>query len=244
MARLPPTQVSPSAGATSSPSTGSDIAKASGNLVEYGYLIRNASAIDGAQNNTIQNTTITLDRSNINSRGIMQTATTTGGGVTPTNATGSNSENLYQNLTIRNVYAGVWFNGNTTFRDVNTRITTTACGIFNSIGDPNTTADIGGGNLTTSTYGIQASNQEDFTISNNEIRNVSNTTGQLDGINVTTFSGLCTISNNIIRTIQRSGSTTTVMSGIRNTHRTTGTNTMRMFNNAIMDLDQSLHGRR
>ncbi|MBK9764458.1 MAG: lamin tail domain-containing protein [Flavobacteriales bacterium] len=164
------------------------------------------------------------------------TATTTGGGVTPTSAAGSNSQNLYPNSTIRNVYAGVWFNGNTTFRDVNTRITTTACGIFNSIGDPNLVSDIGGGNLTTQTYGIQATNQDGFTISNNEIRNVSNSTGQLDGINVTVFTGTCTISNNIIRTIQRTGSTTTVMSGIRATHQTTGTNTMRMYNNAIMDL--------
>ncbi|MBK6776235.1 MAG: hypothetical protein IPG74_10475 [Flavobacteriales bacterium] len=136
---------------------GIDVSRLTGTAMEYGFLVRNLNATDGAQNNTIQNTTISLDRANATSRGIMQTSTTTGGGVTPTNASGANSNNIYRNLTIRNVYGGINLNGTSAFPDLACQITTTACGTFNVIGDPGTPADIGGGTLTTATFGIQLS---------------------------------------------------------------------------------------
>ncbi|HRO99265.1 MAG TPA: LamG domain-containing protein, partial [Flavobacteriales bacterium] len=202
--------------------------------VEYGYLVRNVSATDGAQFNVIQNCTITLNRSNTTSRGIMQTATTTGGGFSATAASGTNSNNIYRNFNIRNVYGGVFLNGtSTTWPDVNVQVTTTACGTYNSIGDPGVPNDIG--NVTsTTTYGIQASNQSDVVIRNNRISNVTTSSAQVDGINLITFSGTCDVSSNIVNNIRQNGTgSTSLASGIRATHNTTGSHTLRMYNNVV-----------
>ncbi len=48
---------------------GIDVSRLTGTAMEYGFLVRNLNATDGAQNNTIQNTTISLDRANATSRG-------------------------------------------------------------------------------------------------------------------------------------------------------------------------------
>ena len=202
--------------------------------VEYGYLVRNASATDGAQFNVIQNCTITLNRSNTTSRGIMQTATTTGGGFSATAASGTNSNNTYRNFSIRNVYGGVFLNGtSTTWPDVGVQVTTSACGTFNSIGDPGVPNDIGNV-TTTATYGIQATNQSDVVIRNNRINNVTTSGAQVDGINLITFSGTCDVSNNIVGLIRQNSTTSlSLVSGIRATHNTTGSHTLRMYNNVV-----------
>ncbi len=210
---------------------GIDIQAASGNLVEFGYYVRNNTATDGAQNNTIKNCSISLDRTNLNSRGIYQNVA-----VTPTAATGANSNNTYLNINISNVYAGVYFLGNATNPDLNTVLSTAACGQYNLIGDPNVPNDLG--NLTTTlVFGIRASNQSGFTISNNKVSNIGATTAATDGILIELFQGLCSLNNNIVNEVNRSGSSTVNVTGMRFTHSTlAGSHTLRVFNNSISNI--------
>ncbi|MBL0054130.1 MAG: hypothetical protein IPP29_22935 [Bacteroidetes bacterium] len=81
---------------------------------------------------------------------------------------------------------GIQLTGNITFPDVNNRITTSACNVFNIIGDPATLLYIGGGTTATQTSGIRWTNQAGFIVKNNKVTNVScNTT--TDGIFIETF---------------------------------------------------------
>ncbi|HRD54464.1 MAG TPA: hypothetical protein PKY96_17630 [Flavobacteriales bacterium] len=225
---------------------GIDIDASAVAAVEYGYLIRNRSATDGATFNIIENCTIRLNRTNTTSRGILQTSTTTGDGATPTDFGGTNSANTYRNLTIRNCFSGIWINGGSNaFYDEGNVITTTACGIYNSIGDPNVFADIGSSTNALQAYGVQMTNQVNFAVQNCEIRNVSNTTSQLDGINITLFAGQCSVSNNIIRGITGTGTTTVAMAGMRATHSTTTgvpQPTLRVYNNVISEIHRPYTG--
>jgi hypothetical protein len=209
----------------------------SANRVDRAVSIINLNATDGAQNNTITNVNITLDRTNTSSIGIQINAVTA-----PTAATGANSNNTIRNFNIENSYAGISLLGNATFPDVNNQITSTVCTNYNQIGNPLTANDIGNG--ATATYGIQLSNQSDFTVSNNRISNVTNTGGQADGINILAFQGnLNNINNNIIRGIRNAGAaSTTVIAGIRATHAITGTHTLRIFNNSISDITSGYTG--
>ncbi len=83
---------------------GIDVSISGGSEVEYGFYITTVSATDGSQNNTIKNCTITLNNSNVNSVGIYQFVRTN---ITPTNATGANSYNIYDNVTVENAYFGM-----------------------------------------------------------------------------------------------------------------------------------------
>jgi hypothetical protein len=98
---------------------GIDLALADPTLttVENGYYIINNSATDGAQFNTIVNSKIILNRAATSSRGIYQNAATT-----PTNATGANSNNFYQNIIVENSYNGIVCTGNATYPDLATII--------------------------------------------------------------------------------------------------------------------------
>lgn len=209
---------------------------ASPNRVDRAIAIVNLNATNGAQNNTITNVNISLDRTNTSSIGIQSNVVTT-----PSAASGTNSNNTIRNFNIENSYAGINLTGNAANPDVNNVITNTTCTNFNLIGNPLTPNDIGNG--TTATYGIQLSNQSGFTVTNNRISNVTNTGGQANGINIASFQGINNVNNNIIRGIRNAGiSSTTVVSGIRATHATTGTHTLRIFNNTISDITSGYTG--
>jgi hypothetical protein len=212
----------------------------SGSLVDHGIGLYNSSATDGATNNTIQNVTVQMNRGNTGSRGFRMNT-----GTTPSSAAGANSNNTFRDFTIRSVYAGIEFTGNATWPDVNTQVVATDCNAPNSIGDPNTVGDIGSTTTSTASYGIQLTNQNGFTVRDNVINNVANTTGALDGINVVTFSGTSTIANNEIRSITGTGSTTTAACGIRATHSTTTGFTgsvLRIHNNRISGITRAYTG--
>jgi len=203
---------------------------------DHGVGVYNSSATDGATNNTISNVTVTMNRANTGSRGFVSNVITA-----PTSAAGANSNNTFKDFTITSVYAGIQLIGNATFPDLNAQITRTSCSTFNTIGNPSTANDIGNG--TAQTYGISASNQSGFTISNNSIRNVSGSAVQTDGIVIVSFQGTCTLSNNKIQTIRNySISSTTGISGIRMSHNTTGTHTIRVFNNTVSEITSAYTG--
>ena len=93
-------------------------------MMEYGYGLFKASATDGANNNTIQNCTITLNRNNNTapttgpafqgSNGIALLASTQVAmqtSITVTAASGASSNNRFYSNTIQNVNAGITLSG-------------------------------------------------------------------------------------------------------------------------------------
>ncbi|MES2727444.1 MAG: T9SS type A sorting domain-containing protein [Bacteroidota bacterium] len=217
---------------------GIDISASSSN-VEYGYLIKNASATNGAMFNNIKNCNITLNRTNTSSRAILQSATTTASGFAATSSAGANSNNKYQNLTIRNVYSGIELLGTSGFPDTACQIGTTSPSIYNSIGNPQVNNDLGG-NLSTSSFGISISNSSNVQIYNNNINSIgiNSTSITADGIIVLAFQGNNNaIYNNTIAGIRNaSTSNTSVISGLRITNATSGSNAIAVYNNVIRDL--------
>jgi hypothetical protein len=218
---------------------GIDINAASSN-VEFGYLIRNNSATDGANNNTIRNVVISVDRTNTSSRGILQTASTTGGGFAPTAASGSNSNNKYLNLNISNVYGGVYLLGNSSFPDLNNEIGTTACNLTNTIGNPLVANDLG--NSSSQAFGLRVANQSGAKVYNNNVSNVTAST-TVDGIFVEAFAGANEVYNNKVSGVRNSSTTSTsIASGIRITHTTTGTHSIRVYNNFVSNITHGFTG--
>lgn len=204
--------------------------------VDRGLAVQNSGAVNGATNNNFNNITITLDRTNTSTMAIDQGTSTA-----PTSAAGANSTNKYKDLIIKNTQKGILLGGNATFPDIGCEIGTALCTNFNTIGDPATANDIG--NTTIASYGINATNQSGVLIYNNSIRNVTGSAILTDGINVVTFQGTCSVYNNKIQTIKNSSTTsTTAIAGIRASHTTTGTHTLRIYNNSVSEIISSYTG--
>jgi hypothetical protein len=203
---------------------------------DFGIGLYNGLATDGATNNVIQNVSVSMNRANTSSRGFVTAIPTA-----PTSAAGANSNNTFRNFSITSVYAGIQMTGNATNPDINNVITNTVCTNFNTIGDPGTSNDIGNG--TVQTFGIRATNQSGFSISNNEISNVTGSNVVTDGIFVETFQGAASLFNNKVRGIRNASATsTTGISGIRATHTTTGTHTLRIYNNTVSEITSAYTG--
>ncbi len=203
--------------------------------LDIGIKVSNLYDTNGATNNLIQNVTITLNRLNTNSKGILQNGT-----APPVSSAGANSFNRYYNINVRNSYAGVNLNGIATFPDISCEIGTATCTTYNSIGDPNTPNDIGNGSI--GSYGIRATFQSGVKIFNNVVRNVTST-GQTDGIFLELFQGTASVYNNKVQTIRNSSTSgTTGISGISASHASSGTNTARIYNNQISEILSSYTG--
>lgn len=127
--------------------------------VEYGYYVRNASATDGAQYNIVKNCNISLNRSNTSSRAIYQNVSST-----PSSATGANSYNKYQSITVSNTYSGIFLTGNATYNDLMSEISNCTIGAASA-------NDIGNG--TSTMNGIRITSNSDISVFNNEIRNMT-----------------------------------------------------------------------
>ena len=220
---------------------------ATASTLEYGYFVQQYTDRVGAQNNVIQNTAITLNRTSTTTIGILQSSTLGGPALI---AAGANSNNIYRNLTIKNAYAGIQLNGaasgtysgvaQTIFQDNNNQITSSACATYNIIGDPATPNDIGNG--ATATYGVFMANQTGFKVNNCKIQNLTSTGAvRVDGIVVTntsaaTFSGgTNSIYNNKIFTLRSTSTSTSVVSGIRANNNSNAGTVMRIYNNFIGD---------
>jgi len=209
--------------------------------VEYGYLVRNSSATNGAQNNTIKNCSVSLNRGNTTSTSaaIFQSASTTAGGFTPTAATGANSQNKYYNLTISNAIVGIYLLGNTSFRDLNCEIGTTTCAQRNTI------TNVG---PTVSTFmsgrGIWTAAQENLKVYNNTISNVAANQATGWGVFSTTNYGNGEFYNNAVSNISVTGSTTTtsVAYGMQIQNAATGTVNAKIYNNSISNIYTSFTG--
>ncbi len=208
---------------------GIDIKIASGNAVEYGYQIRSfgTSGVNGAQNNTIKNCKIELNRSNTQSYGIYQNT------LTASSTDGTCSYNSYLNVVIENVYTGIYLNASFNFPDIGCTIGTTGTG--QTIIGSSISQDIGGG--TQFAYGIRAEDQQNLTIHNTEIRNVgiaTTFTTTVGGISIQGATGTTNVYKNTIHDISSSSTGNANLFGIR-AEADAGA-TINIYNNIIYGL--------
>lgn len=197
--------------------------------MEYGYFIKNISAADGAQNISIKNCTISLDRINTGTYGVFQNVATV-----PSAATGSNSNNIYDNISIQNSYRGMHLNGNAAFPDA-------LCEIRNCTIGAASANDIGGV-VATQSYGIRSTNSSAIKIHHNIVRNVTvNTT--VDGILMELGQGNCELYNNNISAIRNGGTASVAFAvGIRANLATTGAHTTKVYNNFVANITSGYTG--
>ncbi|SFI12290.1 beta strand repeat-containing protein [Halpernia frigidisoli] len=153
---------------------------ATNNMTEFGVALLTASTTDGAQNNTVQNCTISLNRLYRNSFGIysnvLHSSTDAVTLANITSATGANSNNKFYTNAISNVNVGLSFIGSLTaaFMDTGNDIGGTSAGTGNTLTN-------WGGNSTFSAYvaivtnslGIYDTNQMGENFSYNTVTSAS-----------------------------------------------------------------------
>lgn len=208
---------------------GVDVNITSGNYLDYGYYISNASATDGAQYNTIKNCKVVLNRSNNQSRGIFQYY----GAASATNATGTNSNNTYQNIIIENVYQGIYLNAtSTTYPDDNCIVT--GCTIGASTAD-----DIGGGGV--ACYALRASFPNNIIVTNNIVRNIKTTSQNVGGIFIESAKGTLNIAsgNYVHNILTASTSASVIVYGIR-AEGSASSDKVSVLNNMIYGLSHGI----
>ncbi|NVO20031.1 MAG: hypothetical protein HXX13_10045 [Bacteroidetes bacterium] len=148
--------------------------------MEWGYAILKASATDGAQNITIRNCTVTLNKANTATVGIYANNHLTSAltALTVTSTSGANSNLKIYNNTINNCYSGISVTG---FSDV----VANAFAFYdqnNEIGKDgaNTIGSFGGS--TVASYGIYTKYQNNLKVANNTINGSVTGTGSCSGI--------------------------------------------------------------
>ncbi|MDD3234707.1 MAG: BNR-repeat neuraminidase N-terminal domain-containing protein [Candidatus Cloacimonetes bacterium] len=220
---------------------GIDINSSASAAVEVGFLIRNVSATNGAQYNTIKNTNITMRRdatvSGYLSAGIYQTSQTYFSGYTPTNASGANSNNKYYNLNIQNACSGVVIYGYNTsasgwaLGDIGCEIGTTDDTIRNTINNiGNSNQSYGGG------YGVYTLNTENFKLFNTDVTNVTSL-GQVWGVYIRDPIGMNQVSHNKVMGVYNSSSSSLVVStGILIDNNQQMSFNVKVYNNAVSDI--------
>jgi hypothetical protein len=195
--------------------------------IEYALRLNNATATNGSQFNKVRNLTITHNQLYTQNIAIIQTST-----AAPTSLAGTNSNNLYQNITINNAFNGVRINSNATNRDEFVEVRNCQLGTSGP-------GSLGGAS---SSYGIYYVNAKDAIIRGNTIANFTapgGSGGVMDGIYVSNSLGLSEISGNTIRGIRSSSTTLTcVVSGIRCVVASGGS--ANVFNNFVSDLSTAL----
>lgn len=207
-------------------------------VVDRGLQLINSSATAGSNHITVQNLSVSLNRGNTGCYGISQQTITT-----PTSAAGTNSDNSYTDLTISNVYTGIYLNGNANFPDQNCVIGSSSPSLFNSIGAA-TPDDIGTGTGNTASYGIRANNQSSVSIFNNEVRNVSHAgTTTCEGIVIDAGLGNNNVYMNKVHDIDYTGANSTAnVTGIRVNLSNTGTNSVNVYNNFVYAIGSTYSG--
>ncbi|MFA5010310.1 MAG: hypothetical protein WC644_00010 [Ignavibacteria bacterium] len=173
-------------------------------LLDYGYLINNATETDGANNNTIKNSVVGDTGIYKFSVGILQSTNIYDGyGITPSSNSGTNSNNKYYNITVQKAGYGIWLYGDITYKDSNCEIGSTSESIGTRIGAPVLGAISSSDNLN-DVYGINLKYQNDFKIFNTEIRNClgDRDNDEVYGINVSLCGGNSSIFNCMVHDIK------------------------------------------
>ena len=193
------------------------IASGTNNMTEWGVALLYATTTNGAQNCTIQNNTITLNRTYQNTFGIYSnsahSATSVTVGVTATTTTGGNSGLKIYSNTISNVNNGIVIIGPTAAADANTGVEVGGSGLGNTISNFGTTGTFSGYiAVSGSTNGILVRNSNGTSIVNNLITSSAGgvIAGTLFGIHIPAASATptTTFTNNI------NGNTISLQSGL------------------------------
>ncbi|HCY89245.1 MAG TPA: hypothetical protein DHV17_03200, partial [Chitinophagaceae bacterium] len=225
----------------------------SNNMTEWGVALLYASTTNGAQNITIQNNTISLNRTYQNTFGIYSNSTHTATNVStsaPATSTDGNNSGLkiYSN-NISNVNNGIVIVGPTTAANYNTGIDIggTGPGTANTLTNYGTTGTFSSyANVSGTTNGILVRNSVGFNISYNSITSSNGgvTVGVLHGIHIPAASVAATgtftneVSNNSISL--KSGLSSGGMIGINFlTNHATATSTTNINNNNFFDFDHT-----
>jgi hypothetical protein len=218
---------------------------ASNNMTEWGVAILYATAANGAQNNTIQNNTIDLNRTYQNTFGVYSnsthTATSATVSVTATGATGGNHGLKIYGNAITDVNIGILVVGPTAAADQNDGIDIggAALATGNTITNYGTTGTFSAyANVSGSVYGILVRNTKNYNVSYNTVTSSNGgvTSGTLRGIYVPAFSNAPTgiivnaINNNTVSV--RSGVIASPIIGIQHEATTVNvTTTLNIDNN-------------
>jgi hypothetical protein len=167
------------------------------NMAEWGVALLYATTTDGAQNNTIQNCTISLNRTYQNTFGIYSNSTHSPTSIlvsaTATTAAGSNSGLRIYGNSISNVNIGIVVVGPTAAADHNEGLDIggTSAATGNSVTDYGTTGTFSGYvNVSDTVNGILVRNTRNYNVSFNTVQSSDGgtTSGTLRGIFVPAFS--------------------------------------------------------
>ena len=171
-------------------------AAGSNNMTEWGVALLYVTTINGAQNNTIQNNTITLNRAYQNTFGIYSNSTHSATAITSATATtaagGNSGLKIYGN-NINNVNLGIVVIGPTAAADNNNPLDIggAAAGTGNTITNYGRTGTFSGyANVDATVNGILVRNTKNYNVSFNTVTssNGGTTSGTLRGIFVPAFS--------------------------------------------------------
>ena len=148
--------------------------------MEWGYALLKVDGTNGAQNITIKNCDISLDKSYTSTYGIYSANHTTSStaALTVTAISGENSNNKFYSNTIHNCYSGIYIGG---FVDASPYTFYDNGNDIGSLGG-NTIRDFGGS--TSSTFGIYTTYQDSLSVSNNDIGGGTGSTSTSYGIYV------------------------------------------------------------
>lgn len=204
--------------------------------MEWGYALLKTAATNGAQNNTIKNATVTLNKANTASVGIYlgnhTTASTTA--LTISSIPGNSSFNRFFNNTVTNCYGGYSITGYGSaapfdFYDQGNQI-----GVDGVSTRRNQVTNFGGAAVTAN--GILATNQNGLKIFNTYINSNGglNSTGTMNGIStVTGTNSNIDIYNDTI-VLNAASTTGSTVIGINNSMGGTGAgNTVNIYNNVV-----------
>ena len=158
--------------------------------MEWGYALLKCSGNDGANNNTIKNCVVTLNKANTASCGIYSgnhTSASISGltysGVAGTEDASRNGSNTFYGNTLTNVYNGFWLVGNSSSspngNGVSLNDTLNQVGVTGQA--RNIITNFGG--LSSTAYGINLGNQRGIICSNDSINGGAGGTGSTYGIN-------------------------------------------------------------
>ncbi len=222
--------------------------------MEYGYGLFKLSGTDGAQNNTIKNCVVTLNRANnaawltVGGNGSIgitvnnSTYNASSTNITVTAASGSNSYNKFYSNTIQNCNAGMVFHGFAAASPYNLADTLNDVG-GSSLATGNTIINFGGAtSATNAAVGVNVRDQWGFNLSYNTINNNNGS-----GVNhVSTIRGIFTTASSINASMNinyntltiKGGGTTSQVSVIENNGGITGTNnTINIIGNNVLNCE-------
>ncbi|MBP6002942.1 MAG: carboxypeptidase regulatory-like domain-containing protein [Pyrinomonadaceae bacterium] len=225
------------------------------NMTEWGVALLYATSTNGAQNNTISNNTIDLNRTYQNTFGIYSNSTHTATSVTTsataTTAAGGNSGLAITGNSITDVNTGILVVGPTAAADHNDGLVIGGTAPnANTITNYGTTGTFSGyANVSGTVNGIQIRNLKNFTISYNTVQSSNGgvTVGTLRGIFVNGFTnaptGTITNSINNNNVSVRSGLVGGAILGIHNDAVTTNaTTTLNINNNDFNNFGHTVSG--